>query len=485
MAHEAGHTHQVGEDMISKLNDDVLLSILENVDLTTSVRASVLSTRWRHLPWLLGQLNIDMMDFFHEPYADPTVDDHIDKAMSSLTEAVRSMLSPSCRKTIITRLCISLIVANSYSSEIGHLVNEVVENGMVKDIELTSGIERNLGAVSDDEMVKHANGVNSFFGNYPNISCCLTRLLLFNATFAESDLHNLIANVCTELRYLYLGRCDTGFQSTFKIDAPNSKLNILELFHCYFSQIELHCLPMLEKVICGFWLTKCVPLTWGHIPCLKEVEVFSTMPPHQEQFKLSEFLCGAACINTLSLDFLGQKIWLLPEKHQLSSAFSNLRNLCIYDIFVGFGLLWTIALLEVAPSLEILEVEVYDHRCEEDEKVTKLCAKRSNAPWEVSEFAYPKHLPLKELEIIGFNASEEHLVFIGAVMERASNLQSVVLKDKRCKECEATSTASVKHKFPENEDEQELVVNKLRDRFSSSAQIIFSDCKVVSECVFA
>jgi len=130
-------------------------------------------------------------------------------------------------------------------------------------------------------------------------------------------------------------------------------------------------------------------------------------------------------------------------------------------------------------------MQVYDHRCEEDKKVTETCAERTNAPWEVSEFAYPKHLPLKELEIIGFNASEEHLVFIGAVMERASNLQSVVLKDKRCKECEATSTASVKRKFPENEDEQELVVNKLRDRFSSSAQIIFSDCKVVSECVFA
>jgi len=84
--------------MISKLNDDVFLSVLENVDLTTSVRASVLSTRWRHLPWLFGQLNIDTMDFLHEPYADPTLDDHIDKAMSSLTEAVRSMLSPSCRK---------------------------------------------------------------------------------------------------------------------------------------------------------------------------------------------------------------------------------------------------------------------------------------------------------------------------------------------------------------------------------------------------
>jgi hypothetical protein len=94
------------------------------------------------------------------------------------------------------------------------------------------------------------------------------------------------------------------------------------------------------------------------------------------------------------------------------------------------------------------------------------------------------HLPLKEPEIICFNASEEHIVFIGAVMERASNLQSVVLKDKCCEECEATSTASVKRKFPDSEDEQELVVNKLRDRFSSRAQIIFSDSKVVSECVF-
>uniref|UniRef100_A0A0A9D0S0 Uncharacterized protein n=1 Tax=Arundo donax TaxID=35708 RepID=A0A0A9D0S0_ARUDO len=155
--------------------------------------------------------------------------------MSSLTEAVRSMLVPTHRTTIITRLRISFFLTKSYSSEIGHLVNEAVENGMVKDIELTSGVERIPGDVSDEEMVKHANGVNSFLGNHPNISCCLTRLLLYNATFAESDLHNLIANICTELRYPYLYQCDTGFDSIFKIDAPNSKLSVLEFAHCSFA----------------------------------------------------------------------------------------------------------------------------------------------------------------------------------------------------------------------------------------------------------
>ena len=35
-----------------------------------------------------------------------------------------------------------------------------------------------------------------------------------------------------------------------------------------------------------------------------------------------------------------------------------MRQLYLHDIFVGFGLMWTTTLLEAAPSLEILRVEV-------------------------------------------------------------------------------------------------------------------------------
>jgi hypothetical protein len=52
------------------------------------------------------------------------------------------------------------------------------------------------------------------------------------------------------------------------------------------------------------------------------------------------------------------QIWLQPEKDQLRSGFSNLKQLYLHDIFVGFGLMWTTTLLEAAPSLEILRVEV-------------------------------------------------------------------------------------------------------------------------------
>ena len=38
--------------------------------------------------------------------------------------------------------------------------------------------------------------------------------------------------------------------------------------------------------------------------------------------------------------------------------FNKLRKLSLHDIFVDFDLLWTIVLLEAAPSVEIFEVEV-------------------------------------------------------------------------------------------------------------------------------
>jgi len=173
---------QTEEDMISELVDDILLLILENVNLTTSVRAGVLSTRWRHLPWLLRQLSIHMKDFLREPYDHdhPAVDD-IEKALSSLTEAVRSMLAPTCRKSVITKLCISFFVTSGYSNEVGHLVNEAIENGIVKDIELTCGVQMMPTTLSEEDMANHADGVIIFFRNYPNVYCCLTSLSLYNA----------------------------------------------------------------------------------------------------------------------------------------------------------------------------------------------------------------------------------------------------------------------------------------------------------------
>ena len=43
-----------------------------------------------------------------------------------------------------------------------------------------------------------------------------------------------------------------------------------------------------------------------------------------------------------------------------------------------------------------------------------------------------KRLSVKVLRLDGFSATEDHITFLGAVMERASNLQSVVLEEQYC-----------------------------------------------------
>ncbi|KAG2644672.1 hypothetical protein PVAP13_2KG375726 [Panicum virgatum] len=476
MALNPGQTHQQPEeDVISKLMDDVLLSILEKVSLTTLVRVSALSRRWRRLPPLLTQLSIDVKDFLRKPYADPAVDDHIDRAMLSLRDAARSVLAPGSRRCAVSRLRISLFVTSSYSSEVGHLVNGAMENGMVEGIELTSGVERIPFDVSSEETARHADSVNGFFAKYPSIPCHLRTLRLYNATFTEADMHNLIGNACTQLRYRYLFQCDTGPRKSFRIDAPSSALSKLEFFSCHSKQVEIACLPKLELLISGYWSSPYLPLTLGDVPCLEEVEIFCSAESYQGPFKLSGLLCHTR-INRLTLDFLGQKVWLRPEKHQLRSAFSNLSGLSLAGIFVGFGLLWIVALLEVAPALEILHIEVDDHTCRDEKQMLETFGERTNGSWEVSESA--TRFPLmKELLLEGFNATEEHVAFVGTIMERASSLQSVILKEQYCQKCAAMGESLTQFRYPKNEDEKVAVVNKFRNRFSSRAEIIFSDHK--------
>lgn len=64
-------------------------------------------------------------------------------------------------------------------------------------------------------------------------------------------------------------------------------------------------------------------------------------------------------------------------------------------------------------------------------------------------------------------------------MERAPNLKAIVLKGQYCEDCNAISTAFGARGFPRNGDEQELVVDSIKKRFSSRSQIIFSGIQIL------
>jgi hypothetical protein len=230
----------------------------------------------------------------------------MEEAVVSLTKATRSFLSDQQRECTISSLHLKLYLINTFLCEVGSLICDAIDSGLLKDLDLTILDETNPLDRSDEDMLQRAQDIDTFFGAYPSVLHCLTKLSIQNAGFDKLDMHHILFDSCKQLKHLSLSYCDTGSYSVFKIDAPNSKLCVLELDRCRFERLELVCLPKLEKFICDTWQSKDVPVTFGFVPSLGELELSCGAPYDRCPFKLSELLHGTPGIHTLTLDFQGE-----------------------------------------------------------------------------------------------------------------------------------------------------------------------------------
>ncbi|XBH74595.1 hypothetical protein VPH35_101513 [Triticum aestivum] len=257
--------------------------------------------------------------------------------------------------------------------------------------------------------------------------------------------------------------CDAGLGIPWKIDAPNSKLRVLEFDICSFGIIKFVCLPELEKLDWDYWGPHDTPLSFGSVPSLRELVLSNCVGVNQHAFKLSDLLYGATGIHTLTLDFEGENIWLQPEIEELTSAFSKLRKLFILGVFVEFDLVWITAFLEAAPSVEMLHIAVYENACKVRNE--SIYPERTNPHWELDFHGF-KNMLLTELKTLGFRPLEQQLAFIRAVLERAPNLQTVVLNkdNKGCEHCDAiTHNVPTRPAFPKNKEERHMVARRVSD----------------------
>lgn len=161
------------------LVDDILLSILGRVSITTAARTGILSKRWKHLPWLLRDLTIDAKDFLHAPLQHPVEAQHIDAANGLADQSkIRSFLATHQREATISSLQLKLYLVGNYSDAIGSLLSEAIGVGTVKDLDLSILGEKESENCNGEDMLQQACSVDGFFRAYPGMLDCLTRLSL-------------------------------------------------------------------------------------------------------------------------------------------------------------------------------------------------------------------------------------------------------------------------------------------------------------------
>ncbi|KAF8689948.1 hypothetical protein HU200_041583 [Digitaria exilis] len=218
----AGTGNAAGVDKISELPDDVLLDILGRLFTAAHVRTaastSILSRRWRSLPWPeMPRLSLDVGDFLsgsedntwrvvrgrHRFWRQ-----HY--ATAAFTAALARFLAAPASKRIVEHLSLTFILTRrDYVRRIGDLLAGASASGVVKNsVELKIVTEMSFTSSRDAlTMIGYGERFVHFFKDCPGAFRRVTKLSLQYLWFEDEHALRDLVRGCDALEFLSLKFC--------------------------------------------------------------------------------------------------------------------------------------------------------------------------------------------------------------------------------------------------------------------------------------
>uniref|UniRef100_J3MPS4 F-box domain-containing protein n=1 Tax=Oryza brachyantha TaxID=4533 RepID=J3MPS4_ORYBR len=263
---------------------------------------------------------------------------------------------------------------------------------------------------------------------------------------ADSPDFPTIIAACTDLRYLTLDGCRPAEAlPSLPVAIRHPRLLQIKIAFCHFSTVVLQWLPELV----GFTIWDWVGTPRSRLP-------------------LGDLLVTATAITDLRIDFRAENIWLKPEPSpRLRRVLQNLRHLKIHNVHDQCDLSWTLFLLEAAPLLEDLYVELWSHPCLDtidDDGGEEILPQRqrSDFTWDGGRLAAAfDHRRLTRLTILGFRRDDERAIsYVRRVAEVAPGLEEICLREKEpCEDCD--DIVDRWPSFPRTDEEKDLMRNRI------------------------
>uniref|UniRef100_A0A0A9AQJ2 F-box domain-containing protein n=1 Tax=Arundo donax TaxID=35708 RepID=A0A0A9AQJ2_ARUDO len=274
------------DDRLSALTDDLLLLILRRLGTREALATAALSKRWARLPRGLDALDFRVSDILPARYFRcvrvhgeatgytygfnvnlkvlcASIERFERRAMRAMAASVNNFLDVDDdydrgdgRRSVHT-LKLEFF-ATQFSACINRLITKAVDAWGVEDLEvLAKSIFRRQDAHSFPHHGLCNNPHESRLRSLKLAACYIPPLQGFHAltTLVLQDLpgstpttaYEAVFTLCPQLQALHLKSCNLS-QGIVSVDAPRSEIKQLIMEHCWFGQIKLYTLPVLESM---------------------------------------------------------------------------------------------------------------------------------------------------------------------------------------------------------------------------------------------
>ncbi|XP_047082562.1 uncharacterized protein LOC124693149 [Lolium rigidum] len=432
-------------DCLGELPNDVLLNILERVGTLDAVRTCILSKQMRKLPAMLSQIVI--------------VDHDLVRMNSVLAEVIDKILSTRSPLITFSKLKVRFVLTPNDCRSIGKSVSLAMATQILDNAEFEIVTPKNSFYCTHADLVNFGKQFSMFVADCQDAFAGLTRLQLQNLRFGESDIP-IILSTCKRLESLSFFECDAGIRSVLHVE--HARLVEIDITYGEFKTVELDC-PKLQQMTYDNWPCDENPLVLGFVPQLSKLSL-ANEGLSDKTFMISQLLANVSAVSDLYLDFRSEKIWIRPEcPRVLAPVLGQLRFVNLDSLPEECDIVWTMFLLEAAPSVEDLCISVRDHKCGIESHKSR--SKKTDVKWEQSRPNF-KHKNLGKLTIYGFQSDSYFMGYIRHVMEAAVNIKEVSLHDRKvCKPC-ADMFPHIEVRpstYPQSCEEKALLRNKITE----------------------
>ncbi|CAL5066843.1 unnamed protein product [Urochloa decumbens] len=453
-------------DWISALPDEILITILHELDTKSAVRTSILSRRWRYLWTFLQSLHfseISLPDNYCWVRLGPMQEEYLNtNKIHHFIPSLRWFTGIKRGNTALRRLCLVFSDSAECTDAIDGAIASAVEQG-VKDIDVAVVGLTNYEFPSWLFSGATCSSLASLSLNHCKLSVslsfkgfsALTKLVLVAMDMTLKDTQVLLMN-CKSLKSLYLIEM---------IDIRVIQLPKLEelvwpwSFPCGAFKIDTLALRRLEY--CGVVLPAS---TFQSLPCLEHVSLQYLRGDHPdchaEKLRLRTISTCFPHVKSLHLRYEVPKF----VKPGTPAIFSKLRVLTLsIATKPSDDLFWMTMFVVAAPFLVTLQTNV---------RYLSFLESCNGVMWDDSDF---QHNNLKEVEMYNFKGRDNEIGFARLLLHRAPNIRRIALSQARLRE--AVDHQCTPPDWPKAEEfsprDNQLVISKLLHGVSSSVRVLF------------